>query len=114
MTNRNDTSSVNEGHSYSLNNTRTYDENSNNSVPNFRPERLSLDLPKRKRKKNLNYDNEVFTSFSPSYDARTYDEEMYSVEKIVKTRVCKDGKTEYLLKWKGYSSKHNRCVHLKP
>ena len=106
MTNRNKTSSVNEDHSYSLNDARTYDENSNNSVPKFRPE-TSLDLPKRKRKKNLNYDNEVFTSFSPLNDARTYDEEMYSVEKIVKTRVCKDGKTEYLLKWKGYSSKHN-------
>ena len=113
MANRNETFSVNEDHSYSLNDGRTYDENSNNSVPKFRPE-TTLDLPKRKRKKNLNYDNEVFTSFSPSYDARTYDEEMYSVEKIVKTRVCKDGKTEYLLKWKGYSSKHNRCVHLKP
>ena len=45
-------------------------------------------------KKNLNYDNEVFTSFSPSYDARTYDEEMFSVEKIVNTRVGKDGKTK--------------------
>ena len=161
ITNRNETSSVTEDHSYSLNDTRTYDENSNNSVPNFRPETTSMDLPKRKRKKNVNYNNEVFTSFSPSYDARTYDEnsknsvpnfrpettldlpkrkrkknlnyenevftsfsplkdartydeEMFSVEKIVKTRVCKDGKTEYLLKWKGYSSKHNRWVHLKP
>ena len=113
ITNRNETSSVTEDHSYSLNDNRTYDENSNNSVPKLQPE-TSLDLPKRKRKKNLNYNNEVFTSFSPSYDARTYDEEMFSVEKIVKTRVCKDGKTEYLLKWKGYSSKHNRWVHLKP
>jgi hypothetical protein len=98
MTNRNGTSSVNEDHSYSLQDTKTYDENSN---------KTSLDLSKRKRKKNLNYNNEVSTSFSPFNDARTYDEEMFSVEKIIKTRVCKDGKTEYLLKWKGYSSKHN-------
>jgi len=100
MTNRNVTFSVNEDHSYSLNDARTYDENSNNSVE------TSLDLSKRKRKKNLNYDN-VVTSFSPLNDARTYDEELYNIEKIIKTRVCKDGKTEYLLKWKGYSSKHN-------
>ena len=101
MTNRNVTSSVNEDHSYSVNDARTCDENLNNYVE------TSLDLSNRKRKQNLKYDNQVFTSFSPLNDARTYDEEIYSVEKIVKTRVCKDGKTEYLLKWKGYSSKHN-------
>ena len=79
-----------------MNDVRACDKNSYNSVE------TSLDLSKRKRKKNLKYDNQVFTSFNPLND-----EEMYSVEKIVKTRVCKDGKTEYLLKWKGYSSKHN-------
>merc|ERR1712038_1798452 len=36
--------------------------------------------------------------------------EEYTVEKIVDKRAAKNGKIEYLLKWKGYGDKYNTWV----
>ncbi|KAJ8049526.1 Chromodomain Y-like protein 2 [Holothuria leucospilota] len=36
--------------------------------------------------------------------------DVYRVERIVRTRKTKDGKTEYFVKWKGYPSKFNTWV----
>ena len=36
--------------------------------------------------------------------------ELYVIEKVVKKRVLKSGKVQYLVKWKGYSIDHSSWV----
>jgi hypothetical protein len=38
------------------------------------------------------------------------DQDLWDVEKVIKSRTCKDGVKQYLVKWRGYDSKHNSWV----
>ena len=53
--------------------------------------------------KNPKHNNENKTVSDQNPEDMDSEEEQYIVEKIMEKRVLKNGKTEYLLKWKGYS-----------
>ena len=57
--------------------------------------------------KNPKHDNENKTVSDQNPEDMDSGEEQYIVEKIMEKRVLKNGKTEYLLKWKGYSEEDN-------
>ena len=65
-------------------------------------ENLPLDSVKNPKE---DYENETVTDQNPK--DMDSEEEQYIVEKILEKRILKDGKTEYLLKWKGYSEEDN-------